>query len=249
MLKTIFFPVTTLGIFLILWFMVINQVNASVVVAGTRVVYSGDMAQKTVKITNHDDFPNVVQAWVDIDNPQSTPDKADAPFIVTPPIFRIDPGRSQSLRIVYTGKDLPQDRESLFYLNIQQIPPRSESYADKNQVVVMLRNRLKIFYRPMGIDGDLENIQDNLKFNLMHDEKGWHIDVDNQSAYFASFSGASILVNGIEIALKAQMIKPMSRASWVPENTKKLPDGKIELNAWIINDYGVKVNIHHELSR
>lgn len=249
MLRILFLPVMMLFVFLASWSLITNPVSASVVVAGTRVIYSGDMTQKTVKLTNHDNFPNVIQAWVDVDNPESTPDKADAPFIVTPPIFRIDPGRSQSLRILFTGKDLPQDRESLFYLNIQQIPPRSEYASDKNQVVVILRNRLKVFYRPMEIDGDVENIQDHLKFNLIQNEKGWHIYVDNQSPYFASFSGASVLINGGEVALQAKMIKPMSQMEWVPERMQKLPDGKIELNAWLINDYGVKVNIRHEFSR
>lgn len=131
----------------------IAQARASVVVTGTRVIYPGEAREKTVQLSNRDAFPNVVQAWVDIDAPDAPPDQADAPFLVNPAVFRMAPDSGQTLRIVYTGQGLPGDRESLFHLNVLQIPPRNSSHADRNQMLLMLRNRLKLFYRPAGIQG------------------------------------------------------------------------------------------------
>ncbi len=128
----------------------IAQARASVVVTGTRVIYPGEAREKTVQLSNRDAFPNVVQAWVDIDAPDAPPDQADAPFLVNPAVFRMAPDSGQTLRIVYTGQGLPGDRESLFHLNVLQIPPRNSSHADRNQMLLMLRNRLKLFYRPAG---------------------------------------------------------------------------------------------------
>ena len=106
----------------------IAQARASVVVTGTRVIYPGEAREKTVQLSNRDAFPNVVQAWVDIDAPDAPPDQADAPFLVNPAVFRMAPDSGQTLRIVYTGQGLPGDRESLFHLNVLQIPPRNGSY-------------------------------------------------------------------------------------------------------------------------
>lgn len=82
----------------------IAQARASVVVTGTRVIYPGEAREKTVQLSNRDAFPNVVQAWVDIDAPDAPPDQADAPFLVNPAVFRMAPDSGQTLRIVYTGQ-------------------------------------------------------------------------------------------------------------------------------------------------
>ncbi|ELN4703365.1 fimbria/pilus periplasmic chaperone, partial [Escherichia coli] len=73
--------------------------SASVIVTGTRVIYPADAREKSVQLTNQDAFPNVVQAWVDVNNPQSTPETADAPFMITPPMFRMEPKAGQTMRL------------------------------------------------------------------------------------------------------------------------------------------------------
>ncbi len=45
-----------------------------------------------------------------------------APFLITPPLFRLDAKQENVLRIIRTGGNLPADRESLFWLNIKSIP-------------------------------------------------------------------------------------------------------------------------------
>lgn len=43
---------------------------------------------------------------------------------------------------------LPQDRESLFYFNLREIPPRSEK---ANVLQIALQTKIKLFYRPAAI--------------------------------------------------------------------------------------------------
>jgi len=88
---------------------------ASVVMTGTRVIYPGGAKERSIQFSNQDDAPSVVQVWIDSGNPDSTPETADAPFVVTPPVFRIEPKSGQTARLIFTGKDLPQDRESVFF--------------------------------------------------------------------------------------------------------------------------------------
>ena len=99
--------------------------TAGVVVNGTRVVYPADKREVTVSIRNAGETPSLVQAWLDAGDPHSKPGEAKVPFVLTPPLFRLDPTKVQSLRLVYTHDALPVDRESLFWLNVLDVPPRA----------------------------------------------------------------------------------------------------------------------------
>jgi len=226
----------------------IAQARASVVVTGTRVIYPGEAREKTVQLSNRDAFPNVVQAWVDIDAPDAPPDQADAPFLVNPAVFRMAPDSGQTLRIVYTGQGLPGDRESLFHLNVLQIPPRNGSHADRNQMLLMLRNRLKLFYRPAGIQGRPEDLPGQLRFALVRRSAGWAVRVDNPSGYYASFASATLSVGQRRWRLRSGMLEPRSHAEWQAETREALPPGRVRLHALLINDYGAHMDIRHDLS-
>lgn len=70
--------------------------------------------------------------------------------MVIPPVQRIEADESTSLRInplAETGR-LPDDIESLFYLNVREIPPKN---TKKNVVSFALQTKIKIIYRPKKI--------------------------------------------------------------------------------------------------
>lgn len=127
--------------------LVIGQAQASIVITGTRVVYDAAQREVTVKLNNDGQSPMLVQSWIDEGNLQATPDTSAAPFVLTPPIARIDPNKGQALRVRFTGqKALPQDRESLFWLNVLEVPPSSAE--GQNRLKIAFRSRVKFFYRP-----------------------------------------------------------------------------------------------------
>ncbi|MFV0456470.1 MAG: molecular chaperone [Pseudomonas sp.] len=230
-------------------FIMIPLSKASVVITGTRIIYPSDAKEVTVQLTNQDNFPNIVQAWVDINNPDSMPETADAPFIINPTVSRISPGSGQSLRVIFTGSDLPQDRESLFYLNVLQIPPRNIAKGDQNQMLLMLRNRLKLFYRPTTISGSPDVLPEKLRFGLIRSGNGWHVTVENPTGYHASFGGATLNIGKHKWQLKADMVPPLSTVEWRSSGfAKPLPTGKPQLRAQLINDYGARVDIRHDFS-
>lgn len=102
---------------------------------------------------NNDDFPYIVQTWFDNGDLHIGPENASGiPFISTPPVFRIQPKSGQIVRVVYSQrKALPHDRESVFWFNALQVPPANIGGRQQNKVLVMLRTRIKLFYRPEGI--------------------------------------------------------------------------------------------------
>lgn len=223
--------------------------QASVVITGTRVIYPGDAREKTVQLTNNDVFPNVVQAWIDVDDPASTPDTAKAPFLVNPTVSRMAPGSGQTLRIIYTGSGLPQDRESVFHLNVLQIPPRNAAKADQNQILLMLRNRLKLFYRPAGIAGSPEQLSEKLRFSLVQNSGNWRVRVENPTGYHASFGAATLSVGARQWKLQPTMVPPMGQIEWRAEQPSALPAGTPRLSASLINDYGARTELRHDLPR
>ncbi|PLM40663.1 pilus assembly protein, partial [Klebsiella quasipneumoniae] len=102
---------------------ILPSADASMVIDGTRIVFPGDKKEIAVRATNVGETPSLTQVWVDDGRVQNRPEKDSAPFIVLPPIVRIEPGKGQSWRLVFNGSRLPQDRESLFWFNLLDIPP------------------------------------------------------------------------------------------------------------------------------
>ncbi|WP_282270484.1 molecular chaperone [Stenotrophomonas sp. PS02298] len=223
--------------------------EASVVVSGTRVIYPADAKQVTVQLTNQDAFPNAVQAWVDVDNPQSTPADADGPFVVTPAVSRMAPGAGQRIRVMFAGQDVPNDRESVFHLNVLQVPPMNTALADQNKVMVLMRNRLKMFYRPMGIAGTPAQIPEQLRFRIQQSGNNWHVQVENPTGYHASFGGATLSVAGANWKLTPAMVPPMGSAQWMPLAPTQLPAGEAVVSAHLINDYGARIAVTHAVAR
>lgn len=121
---------------------------ASVTIIGTRVIYPASEKEITVRLDNRSDRPALVQAWIDDGDLNQALDKINVPFVLLPPVFRMEANKGQTLRIVYTGSNLPTDKESIFWLNVLDIPPRDKSLVNKNQLQMAIRSRIKLFYRP-----------------------------------------------------------------------------------------------------
>ena len=72
---------------------------------------------------NEGKAPYVVQAWLDAGE-----GKNKTPFLTTPPLSRLDPGMENILRIMrVSSNELPADRESVFWLNVKEIPRRPKA--------------------------------------------------------------------------------------------------------------------------
>ncbi|PJI52023.1 molecular chaperone EcpD, partial [Methylobacterium radiotolerans] len=56
---------------------------------------------------------------------------------------------------MHTGEPMPQDKESVFWLNVLEIPPKDK--ANQNLLQMAFRSRIKLFYRPAGLKGKAED--------------------------------------------------------------------------------------------
>ena len=129
-------------------------VQSGVVIDGTRVIFPSDSREITVKLTNMGERPVLVQSWLDNGDDRATPDKIVTPFVLTPPINRVEAGKGQSLRISATNVSaLRQDRESVWWLNVLEIPAKPEQHIKQqdNYLQLAVRSRIKFFYRPVAL--------------------------------------------------------------------------------------------------
>jgi len=234
-------PIKSLAVLLVALLLGHGQAQASVVMGGTRVIYHADAREKTLQLSNTDNHPNLVQIWLDRGNAASTLETADAPFVASPQIFRMEPHAGQMVRLIFTGEALPQDRESVFYLNFSQVPALKASEHDANKLVLMFSSRLKVFYRPKGLAGTPNDMAK--QFNVRR--VGNAVEVDNPTGYHGVLRGASLVVNGKALPLaESQLLDPASQTRWpLPDGAGNARDALLRLT--LVNDYGV--DVIHEL--
>lgn len=199
-----------------------TAVQAGVIVGGTRLIYDGGKKESSLSISNPDKVPYLIQTWVD-----TTAGGAEkAPFMVTPPLFRLDGGQDNVLRVVRAGGNLPGDKESLYWMNIKAIPA-GETLANQNTLQIAIKSRIKLIYRPQGLKGTPEEVTSQLKWQ----RSGNNVQVTNPTPFYMNF---------MEITVAGKAVK---NVTWVaPGSTTSYPlpaganGGSV---TWkIISDYG-----------
>ena len=89
---------------------------------GTRFIYPAGVSALTIRVGNVGTRPALVQAWLDRGDETADPSAVTVPFILSPPLLRMDPQETQALQLRHTGEPLPDDRESLFWVNLLEVP-------------------------------------------------------------------------------------------------------------------------------
>lgn len=215
----------------------VNACYADIVISGTRVIYPEKAKSVSVKLDNHGQKPLLVQSWIDDGRENVNPQELNVPFMVTPPVSRIDPDKGQTIKIAYLGSTLPQDKESMFWLNVLEIPPKPSSDADQNILQLAFRTRIKVFFRPTGLKGSAADAIPALKWKARSTQQGWYLDVSNPSSFHVSFSKVSLVSGKSRYEVESQTVKPGETQSFKIQGLTALSAGsKIECIAF--NDYG-----------
>ena len=165
--------------------------SASVVLHGTRVVYPSDARDVTIALENNGPLPVLVQSWLDAGDANAAPDESNVPIVLTPPLFRLDASRTQSLRLIYTQAELPRDRESLFWLNVLEVPPTEALQAGEptNKLHLIIRTRVKVFFRPTDLKGSAREAPASIRWELVRGANGGAmLRGTNPTPFHASFN-------------------------------------------------------------
>ncbi|MCG0458169.1 molecular chaperone [Enterobacter cloacae complex sp. ECC445] len=194
--------------------------QASITVGGTRLIYNEAENEASLPVSNSKDaVPYLIQSWIEL----SENSKEQVPFIVTPPLFRLDGGHENTLRVIYTGEtSLPENRESVFWLNVKSIPSMTRS--DENRLLIAVKTRMKLFYRPASLAS--ENAGEAWT-RLAFEPHGERLVINNPTPFYVSLYSLTV---GNKTIAQPPMISPFSSET-VAGSGKQV--------AWkAINDFG-----------
>lgn len=207
------------------------NVQAGVVLNTTRVIYPSGDKEVSLGIHNSGSGEILAQSWIETDAENADP--GSLPFVVTPALARMSGNAKQLVRIIYAGSGLPQHRESVYWLNVQEIPQT----ADENVLQIAVRQRIKLFFRPAGLPGDPLQAAEKLEWRLID---GATLEVSNPGVYHVSLiqlglqRGATRLLNE-----ESRMLAPLQRVRFPLQHSGS--GAAANLRFISINDFGAQV--------
>ncbi|HCH9915970.1 TPA: SEF14/SEF18 fimbria chaperone SefB, partial [Salmonella enterica] len=152
----------------------------------TRVIYKEDAPSTSFWIMNEKEYPILVQTQVYNDDKSSK-----APFIVTPPILKVESNARTRLKVIPTSNLFNKNEESLYWLCVKGVPPLNDNESNnKNNITtnlnvnVVTNSCIKLIYRPKTIDLTTMEIADKLKL----ERKGNSIVIKNPTSSYVNIA-------------------------------------------------------------
>jgi chaperone protein EcpD len=213
--------------------------TASVVISGTRIVYSLTEKEQTVRLSNDGKQAALVQIWIDDGDIKADPNSAKAPFLVSPPVSRIDPAKGQSIRLIYTKEPVPQDVESIYYFNLLEVPPKPNVEQAAGQLLQFaFRTRIKLFLRPAGLEGTANDAAEKVTWKVERREGAWEVVASNPTPYHVTFLKVGLKsADAVATDATGGMVDPHGMATFKPVGANS-PDAWSTVEYRFINDHG-----------
>jgi P pilus assembly chaperone PapD len=213
------------------------QAHAGIVLNTTRLIYPASNKEVSLIVHNTGTSDILAQSWLEGGTDSVSPDTP--PFAVTPPLARMAGDAKQLIRVMYSGEGLASDRESVLWLNVQEIPQA----ANENELQIAIRQRIKVFYRPQGLVEDPLKAAQALQWRVA----GGFIEVSNPGPYHVSMIKLEARKNGhVMFQEDSRMLAPRQRIQ-LPLGTSA-PGGPVELSFISINDFGAQEPYHARVS-
>ncbi|WP_436858398.1 fimbrial chaperone [Citrobacter tructae] len=206
--------------------------QADIVISGTRVIYPQSAKDVTVKMENRGNKPLLVQAWLDDGRDTTNPQELKLPFIVTPPVSRVDAAKGQTVRITWLGQPLAADKETMYWFNVLEVPPKSKDADTQNMLQLAFRTRIKMFYRPDGLKGDPAIAAGQLKWSQQKSA----LVARNDSPFYVSVAKIDAVINGKKVEVDPHYIEPFSSQTYSVKAAESARISKVSYTA--INDFG-----------
>ncbi|MDL2184486.1 fimbria/pilus periplasmic chaperone [Pseudomonas sp. ChxA] len=208
-----------------------QSANAAVGLDRTRVIFDGGKDATSVNITNNNtQLPYLAQGWIE----DEAGKKITSPLIVLPPVQRLEPGKQSQVKVqaLPAAKSLPQDRETVYYFNLREIPPRSDK---SNTLQIALQTRIKLFYRPQAITPSQQDLSNPWQQKLTLTRDGDHYRVNNPTPYYVTLVDARSSKDGKTVEGFAPLMIAPKEALTLGPSAKAL--GSTPYLAYV-NDYG-----------
>lgn len=206
-----------------------QQASAAIALDRTRIIYPGGEKSVSLSVSNQNkQLPYLAQGWLE----DAQGNKIQSPLTVLPPVQRIEPGAKSQLKVqgLPAVSQLAQDKETLFYFNLREIPPRS---TKPNTLQIALQTRIKLFYRPKALLQDSSKAPWQEQITLTR--VGNNYQVNNPTPYYVTLVDGSSSVKGSSAADFAPlMIEPKGKGM-LKAGVSSLGNNPV---LTYVNDYG-----------
>ncbi|MBA2140345.1 fimbrial chaperone [Salmonella enterica subsp. houtenae serovar 44:z36,[z38]:-] len=200
-----------------------GQAMSAFTLSGTRFIYEEGRKNIPVEVSNNATETYGGQVWVD----NTTQAASEVYFTPAPTFFRVEGKQKQIVRLLNINPDLPSDRESLFWLNVQEIPPATRD--GQNILAIALNTQVKLFYRPMGLIKGRDKAEQQLRVSGTM--------LRNPTPYYFAVTG--VTVNGKKLNVSTAVDKQLSLLAPFSEvNVGQSLSGTVVVEA--IDDYGAR---------
>ncbi|EHS97500.1 TPA: fimbria/pilus periplasmic chaperone [Klebsiella oxytoca] len=205
--------------------------QAALSVERSRVIFNE--GEKSVGLSvknNNTQDPYLAQGWMENEKEE----KINGPLMILPPVQRIEPDGRTMIRVQQVAEtpSLPTDRESVFWLNLREIPPKSDK---PNVLTLAMQTRMKVFWRPKALKVDpLLDVVPGAE-TLTLTRKGDRYEVENPTPYHFSFVEARGSLHGKALDdFEPVMVSPKGKAQ-LPLSASRMGTTPTLM---FINDYG-----------
>lgn len=226
-------PISALSCFAVV---IINSANAAISIDRTRVIIIGDEKSAQISIINHSKkSPYLAQSWLENERGE----KITTPLTVLPPLQRVEKDSTVQVNIMPlpSAAQLPQDRESLFFYNLQEIPPKSDK---SNVIQLALRIKIKAFYRPASI---IKSAEKKWQEQLQISPTDHTLKLINPTPFYIIIPKMSVDKKAAPLPNDAITLKPLEQITLANINAQNKT-----LSIQYINDYGAYNAINYHCS-
>lgn len=200
----------------------------------TRIVAYAEDQETPVEIINESTEAYMVQSWLE----DTAGKDQNIPVVLTPPVMKLEGKKSGKLRLIVMKGNIPQDRESVYWLSLQEIPPKAKDTG--NSLIIAVRSRLKVFVRPVGFNaqGNAE-APSKLTWRIEHAENKRWLRAINPTKYYVSFGELAVGApgqKGLRLEDKYHMVPPGGSERY--ELPSSIKGNKVGVTWSGMNDWG-----------
>ncbi|AHG21884.1 molecular chaperone [Chania multitudinisentens RB-25] len=184
------------------------QVQAAIALDRTRIIFAGGDKSISLSVKNDNlQLPYLAQGWIE----DAAGNKVTSPLAVLPPVQRIEAGAKSQVKIqaLPVVSQLPQDRETLYYFNLREIPPKSDK---ANTLQIALQTRIKLFYRPKSLMKTTAEMATPWQEQLTLTKQGDKYVVNNPTPYYVTLVDAGSQKGISAPGFEPLMLDPKSSA-------------------------------------